>query len=230
MRVSQLTRLSVFLAAGVLVGACTDLGPRDRESVNVTMQQTEDVVAQAADGWYASVADGSVNAIDRDAVASLVVQVSQIQFLPKTDEASADDDGGWISLPIGPVTLDLMALPTESESPLVIASGDVPEGAYRRVRLFVDDATIRFTTPIDYGVGLGRKGFEADVDYQVDIPSGAQTGIKTDVEFTVEADAQGNINDVHLLFDPAATFLNVTTTGNGKVMLAPVIRQLPEQH
>ncbi|MCH7473926.1 MAG: DUF4382 domain-containing protein, partial [Gemmatimonadetes bacterium] len=109
---------------------------------------------------------------------------------------------------------------------LVIASGAVPVGSYGDVRLFVDQATIRFKVAIDLGVAFS---FAADTDYPVTIPSATETGLKTDAEFTVEADAQGDINDVNLLFNPGATFLNVTGTGTGEVILAPVIRARPQQ-
>lgn len=229
MRTSQLTRLSALLATSALLGACSDLGPDASENVDVTMQQTDDALTQAADGWYASVAGGesSASAVDKDDVASLVVRVTEIQFLPKADEASANDDGVWISLQLAaPISFDLMALPTESESPLVIASGAVPVGDYGDVRLFVEQAIIIFTRQIDLGVAFS---FETGVEYQVTIPSATETGLKTDAEFTVEADAQSNINAVNLLFSPGATFLNVTGTGTGEVILAPVIRARSQQ-
>jgi len=115
---------------------------------------------------------------------------------------------------------------TEDESPLVIASGAVLVGDYASVRLFVDEAVIRFSEAVSLGLSLT---FDADFDYDVSIPSGEETGIKTDAEFSVVADAEGNVNDVGLLFSPGATFLNVTGTGSGEVILAPVIRGRPEQ-
>ena len=46
--------------------------------------------------------------------------------------------------------------------------------------------------------------------------------------FTVEADAEGNVNDVNLLFSTGSTFPDVSATGSGRVMLAPVIGQSGE--
>ncbi|HEX9631395.1 MAG TPA: DUF4382 domain-containing protein [Gemmatimonadales bacterium] len=211
------------------MAACSDGGPGEAEQVDVEMQQTSQIFAQVTGGWVASLAgsEGAAVAIDPAVVASLTVQITGIQFLPKEQEGNDADAGAWISLQLAsPVTVDLMALPTEGESPLVIASGAVLVGDYASVRLFVDEAVIRFSEAVSLGLSLT---FDADFDYDVSIPSGTETGIKTDAEFSVVADAEGNVNDVGLLFSPGATFLNVTGTGSGEVILAPVIRGRPEQ-
>lgn len=220
--------LTAFGAAAVLATGCGLAGPGGTGEVDVTMQQTGASLSASVAGWSASIVGmaGATAAIDKDTVLSLSVTVTEIQFLPKEDEAAAADDGAWISLPLDPpVTLDLMLLPSEGESPLVIASGSVPAGVYGDVRLFVENAEITFKGPITLGTAFS---FDGGVAYPVQIPSGAETGIKTDAEFTVEADDTGVTNDVHLLFSPSATFLNVTGTGNGTVILAPVIRSRPE--
>jgi hypothetical protein len=187
--------------------------------VAVTMQQTDATFSQSLSGWSSHLtgSEGSAAAIRKDTVSALVVRITRIEFLPKKDEARETDPGAWISLQLSqPVTIDLMALPTEGSSPLVIASGTVPVGNYGDVRFFTDSAAIRFKGPIELGVAYR---YEGNTTYQVTIPSVAQTGIKTDAEFTVEGEA-----DVNLLFSPTATFLNVTATGTGSVILAPVIR------
>jgi hypothetical protein len=191
------------------------------------MQQSDATFSASLAGWSASVRGDQASAVvSKDTVLSLTVEVTEIQFLPRQAEAQAGDDGVWISLSLAqPVPLDLMTLPTEGESPLVIASGEVPVGSYGDVRLFVENAQIVFKGDINLGVAFGFKG---GVAYPVTIPSGPRTGIKTDAEFSVTADAEGNVNDVHLLFSPTATFLNVSGTGTGEVILAPVIRSRPE--
>lgn len=216
----RFSRVGALVLAAGLASACTDTsGIGSQGQVTVTMQQTSDgIVAQTANGWYASVTGGERVFIDKHDVESLVVTVTEIQFLPKNE--SGDDDAMWESLLIErAVDLDLMALPTEGDSPIVIASGEVEVGDYRMVRLFVGDATIMLNTAISLGQAIT---FDAgEPGHEVMIPSGTETGIKTDAEFSVIADT-----DVNLLFDPASTFLNVTATGNGQVILAPVIRAL----
>ncbi len=214
---------SSFFRCGVMLGAALGLaacdGPQSMETVDVTMQQTDAAPSQSLSGWSARIegSQGSAAAISKDTVSTLVVRIIRIEFLPKAEEAREADPGAWIALDLSaPVTIDLMALPTEGTFPLVIASGAVPVGNYGDVRLFTDSAAIRFKGPIELGAAFR---FEGNTTYQVTIPSVEQTGIKTDAEFTVE---EGT--DVNLLFSPTATFLNVTGTGTGQVILAPVIR------
>lgn len=223
MRASYWKRLSSLAVAAALATACD--GPGSQGNVDVTMQQTDQMLAQVVGGWFGSVTSGSGSAaaISKDTVDKLVAQVTRIEFLPKAFEAQAANDGVWEALPLAPAApLDLMALPTQNDSPIVIASGSVGAGSYGDVRLFVENLEIVFKGDIDLGVGFSFKG---GITYQVFLPSGQETGIKTNAEFTV--DAEGNTNAVHLLFSPDATFLNVTGTGEGQVILAPVIRSRP---
>lgn len=212
--------LAVFAGGSA---ACGLLDSSATGDVRVTMQQSDAALSPAMSGWFASVAgvDGAAAAISKDAVQSLTITVNEIQFLPKAAEAQAADEGVWISLVVD-ATFDLMALPTTDGSPLVIATGSLDVGNYGDVRLFVASAQIVFKQDVSLGVSLNT--FTAgEPGYPVDIPSGPETGIKTDAEFTVEADT-----DVSLLFSPSATFLNVTGTGDGHVILAPVIRSKPD--
>ena len=219
---SRLSRGGALVLVVTLAGACAvGLGVGDREQVTVTMQQTSDgFFTPAVNGWYASVAGSERVFISQDDVAELTVTITEIQFLPVSEEGA---DAPWESLPLGAVVeLDLMALPTEGESPIVIATGEVLVGDYRMLRLLVTGGNIVFSIE----VALGRAiTFEAgEPGHVVTIPSGMEPGIKTDAEFSVIADT-----DVNILFDPAATFFNVAVTGNGQVILAPVIRALLEE-
>lgn len=226
-----------MLLAGTLA-ACSDTAPAgpddvaadtqgDLGTVEIRLQQTGQIVTQLTSGWFASVAGtaGSAAAINPDTVASLVIRVTDIEFLPADEDdngENGEDTGGWISLALeDTIELDLVALPTEGESPLVIAAGTVPVGDYMNVRLFVDSAAITFTGPISLGAAIT---FDGGVPHAVTIPSEDQTGIKTDASFSVTEDTEGNVTDVTLLFSAGSTFQNVALTGNGMVILAPVIR------
>lgn len=198
--------------------ACSVVDSSARGDVRVTLQQSDAVSSPALSVSDAGASEEVAVRITRDMIASLDLRVTDIQFLPANQEENADGEGGWISLQLsGPVTLDLLTLPTEDQSPLVLAAGSVPVGSYRQVRLFTDEATISFTGPITVGAAFT---FDGSVPYPVEIPSGESTGLKTHVSFTVDTDAQ----EVQLLFSPSATFANVTGTGTGRVLLAPVIR------
>lgn len=165
---------------------------------------------------------GSEAAISPDTVASLTVTVTQIEYLPQADSADTANADAWQSLSLdSPVTVDLTTLPTDSASAIVLASGTVPTGDYGMVRLFVSNATITFKGPLALG---GAASFDGGTAYSVTIPSEAQTGIKTHVMFSVTAGTSGSGNAAYLFFNPAATYTNVSATGAGGIMLAPVIQ------
>ena len=213
----------VGAAVGVACqGAATD--PGATAAVSVTMQRVgAGTAAQAAAGWFAS-ASGGMGRIDLATVDSLMVTLDRIEFLPAVqdegDENGENGDGeggGWVPLDVEDVRFDLLALPTTDETGIVLVTGELPVGDYLRVRLFVTDPMVWFNTPILLGQAFT---FDADVGYEVFIPSGDQTGIKTDQGFSVP---EGG-GDVALVFDENASLANVAATGNGSVILAPVIR------
>lgn len=160
--------------------------------------------------------------VQPDTVASLKVTVTAIEFLRAGAADTSDGSSAWTRVSLAaPVQIDLMALPTDTTSALVIASGSVAAGSYSRVRLFVTNPRITFKGGLQFGVGVALLG---GVEYQVTIPSVAQTGIKTTASFTVTATANGGTTeDVNLSFNQASTLANVTVTGTGQVILAPVI-------
>ncbi len=218
---TRFIRMTGAAVAALAVGACADGVTSARSGpVRVTMQQTSPAAAAAA---VAGEGTATLGKLSRDDITSLIVHVTAIEFLPA---ATPDDpDPPWEALAFDqPARIDLLALPTEGESPLVIASGGVADGNYRRVRLFLsDEAALVPTIVFSRDIVVGQSTFAAgDPGHPVTSPSAAQSGIKTDVTFTVEGGAE-----VHLLFDVGATFQNVTATGSGKVMLSPVIRARP---
>lgn len=185
--------------------------------VRVTLQRTAGAMSSEGLGMAALPAR-----VLPSQIASLEVEVIGIQFLPAS--VAEDEEPEWVTLELEePVVLDLLALPTENDSPIVIAAGDVPVGEYRRVRLLVGEATVEFGESISLGQAFT---FDPNVPYAVEIPSADRTGIKTDVSFAVE-EIEGVVADVPLVFDEGATFANLTVTGNGRVLLAPVIHAAP---
>ena len=235
----RLSRIGTALALGAVMG-CSDtgaLGPGEATGdVTVTLQRTAvlsaSVVAAALEGEITTAPEGKVPG---DQVKSLRVTITSIEMLRdcEADKGACDGIqcdgectayGGWILLELNePVTVDFVALPEPHESPVVIASGSVPVGSYRKVRLFVEDEIVVFAESFT----VGNSVYDMDRDYPVTIPSGDKTGIKTDLSFTVAEDAEGNAEEVNLLFDSEATFRGVTATGNGKVMLPPVLKAKP---
>lgn len=177
-------------------------------------------------------------------VDSLIVTVSKVEVLTalsdsetaadsaadsvSADSGHGDDDHddfeerefGWTSLAIvGSGTLDLAHLPDSASAGLTVASGALPPGRYRHVRLFVTNPQIFFDSTIVTPAG---DTLQAGVGYPVVFPSADSTGaaIKTDQSFTVPTGG-GN---VPLYFDRDDTVRHIIITGDGKIVVPPVIR------
>ncbi len=226
--------VAVFCAAAVAAACADSTGSRGTGTVEVTMQQVSAPMAQLAEVFLSPT--GATARVEKEKVDSLFVWFSRIGFLPvdsmaadSSDSTSADstDNGDddaypWIWMDLDSVVrIDLMALPADTDSVVVIATGSVPAGDYRKLRMIVADASVYFNDVIP----VGNKVFGVDTAYAVDVPSGAQSGLKTDAWFTVEADADtGDPMAVNVLFDPNMTFSNVTATGSGRVKIKPVLK------
>lgn len=216
----------VLLQFGCGDDIATDPGTTKQE-VRVTLQVTspEATALEGADAAPAA-------KIMMDAVASLSLTVTGLDLhkVCDEDEEGTEEEewtegeceaGGWQSLTLeNQAPIDLMALPTEDQPPVIIAAGTVDAGEYDHVRLFVTDEVIVFLESFT----VGQVTYEADVEIDVEIPSGEHTGIKTDLAITVAADGEGNVQDVELLFDPDATFNGVVATGSGTIKLPPVLK------
>ena len=111
-------------------------------------------------------------------------------------------------------SIDLMHLPTETDVALVLATGDVPPGDYQRVRLVISEGYIWLNTEIVTPQG---DTLPANTAIPVVFPTG---GIMVAVEFTVP---EGG-GDIPLVFDAAETFAHVLVTGDGRVIVTPVMR------
>ena len=212
-----LDAITVLAAAAAPLLACGD-DPGESPAFAPVRFEINRSEAANASASAPDLAVGGTQQITPDAVSSLTVTVTGIECqLSGVAEGSED---GWVTVSLDdPVTLDLLALPVADASPVVIATGVLPVGSYQHVRLFVSAAQISFANDLI----LGSVTFDAGLIYDVTIPSVAQSGIKTDVQFVVTADGEGAVSAVPLLFDPSATFVNATVTGTGQVMLAPVI-------
>jgi Domain of unknown function (DUF4382) len=178
-------------------------------------------------------------------VDSLIVTVSKVEVLVATPDSEnaadsaadsarvdsmahhGDDDGddweqtewGWTSLDIvGSGVLDLVHLPDSTTAGLTVASGTLPPGTYRHVRLFVTTPMIYFDSTFVTPAGDTLKG---GVGYPVVIPSADSTGaaIRTDESFTVPTGG-GNVS---LYFDRDDTVRHIVITGNGTIIVPPVM-------
>lgn len=217
---SKTIRLMMGMGALAAGTACSSESEPGMAPSEARISIADEISAGAAAPLlYASV-NGVLVAVSPDTVESLEIEFTDIAYLPVSSDEEAE--GEWQTLVLdAPVTLDLMALPTEAEGSIVIGSGTVPVGSYRKVRLMVGEGEIVFTGPLSVGAAAT---FDGGTPYPVTIPSGDQTGLKTDVSFEVTAGEGGTANAANIVFVPGTTFQNVTVTGNGRVMLSPVLR------
>jgi hypothetical protein len=120
----------------------------------------------------------------------------------------------WYTLDVtGSGHLDLMHLPTDTGSGLVLAVGTVPAGAYAGARLVVSTATVWFDTTFT----VGGTTFVPLTGYTVTIPSGPEVGIRTRAGFTIAEGA----SEVQLLFDSQEMVRGLLVTPSGAILLTP---------
>lgn len=150
-----------------------------------------------------------------EAVGAINLQLSYVEVLPSTG-------GGWVQVdpPSGPMAVNMLGLPGESDPPMLLARGDLESGEYTQARIFFSDLELVLDEAVCFG---GDTCFEAGVYTNVIVPSSEPSGIKTDVHFTIE---EGSVEtEVTLVFDPDATVKNITySPGRDLFILAPVFR------
>lgn len=104
----------------------------------------------------------------------------------------------WQTLATPNTTVNLLDLVTHDA---LLAQAPLPGGSYSQIRIFISSATVT----------------DATGTHNVTIPSSAQTGIKINVDYTIQANT---ITDILLDFNVAQS---LHITGNGTYMLQPVI-------
>jgi len=156
--------------------------------------------------------------VSPDTVSSFRVTITSVAMLHSAfDSAHA---GQWTTVQLrSPVTVDLMAQPTDSGA--IFARGTVEAGNYVRVRLIVAQPEIRFKGSIGFGVGSLLQG---NTDYGVALQGGQSAGIETSANVQVNGSASSSSSgELHLVFDQNASLGSVSIGSDGSVMLTAVI-------
>src|SRR5262249_973256 len=104
----------------------------------------------------------------------------------------------WMTLGTPNTTINLLDFVTHDT---LLSSGPLPAGTYSQVRFIVSDANV----------------VDASGTHNLTIPSGMQTGIKVNVDFTIQANT---LTDILLDFNLQQS---LHVTGNGKYMFSPVV-------
>lgn len=111
-----------------------------------------------------------------------------------------DDDNNWQTLETEQGVYNLLGLQNGVDT--LLADGDIPTRHVKEIRLVLgSDNTIK----ID------------DMIYQMNVPSGAESGLKIKVDKTLS----GTVDSILVDFDAA---LSVHRTGNGMYQLKPVLK------
>ncbi len=101
-------------------------------------------------------------------------------------EVSAHLDSAWISVLTEPITYDLLDLSGGKFQ--VLGAAEIPAGHYTQIRIKIDDAKI---------------GVDGNV-FPLEVPSGAQTGLKFGPEFTIVA---GSTYELMVDFDASRSIV-----------------------
>lgn len=145
---------------------------------------------------------------------SAVVTIDRVDLVTEDgEEGSDDDDGdeneGVITLTDQTRTIDLLQLQDGVDSTL--AEGvTVPEGEYTQLRLVLKDST-----------GANYVITNSAEKQNLQVPSGAQSGIKIVLPGEVEVENDGDEFAVTLDFDAEDSFVE---TGNGQYNFKPTVR------
>lgn len=131
---------------------------------------------------------------------SVIINVKRVEI----HKDGSDSTSGWITINNTLRSFDLLQLRNGASA--VLGDSVLPPGHYSQIRLILADGS--------YVINEGIK-------YNLTVPSGFQTGIKLNHEFTLEAD---KLYELVLDFNVDKS---IHTTGNGKYMMNPVIRVMP---
>ena len=201
----------VFLA----VTACSDsLGPGVGEASVIL--QGDAVAANVLDGGIAL----NVAGVPESAVSNLFLTITRVDLhlvgSGDSGEGEGEGEGGegessgeggsWISLDLSLTEpVDILALSTTG---LELAAGTVPAGRYNQARFFFDTSEI----VLDEQVISGGTTIDPGT-YDVNVPSGAQTGLKLQLSSTDVGD--GDTETVGVQIGSGATIGTLVWNANG---------------
>ena len=203
---------------------------------------TRFLISQAGGGASASMValadggspeDGHGNSLSPSDVRSINIHVTGIAALPLGNDSVEDRD--WVRLTATPRWLNLLTLPTQPDSGLQVARGNLPAGTYGHLRLLFDTANIVFAKTVTLGHGDHVRTFHADSIYKLyaggfGMPEDSASEQEDDdadhfgivvpaTTFTVANDSSSTIT---IVFNPAQSLQRVLVTGKG-LRIRPVM-------
>ena len=212
--------LPLLASAFVLVGCDGVTGPEGAVEVRLTQSGTAASPSLLSVALFSgSVAGTSTSAVSLASVSSIDVSVTRVDALPAA--AAEGEESAWVSLDLTDKakTINLRSLP--SEGGVTIAAGELEDGQYSNLRLFVSTATITFSEAVTIGSAANPRTLAAGT-YDLLIPSAAQTGIKVPASFLVSRTTEGETTTVNVAFDGSASVQSLQSTQRG-VQMSPVL-------
>jgi hypothetical protein len=224
-------RAVALLGVGVALGGCDAITGNDDGRTRIMLSQentraASNVSVPSGEGGTAFTVAPSSGRSDYSeggyggggrAVLALVddfdVTITAVQALPLAFIDKPHDDGDWETLTFGaPVTVNLLALPHD-EAGLEIVNGDLPAGAYVRLRFLVSEANLILLAPLT----LGGRTYPANEEIAISLPS---PWISVPGAFFTVDDVEGAA--IHVVFDPASSLGQITVGPGGSLRLSPV--------
>jgi len=131
---------------------------------------------------------------------SVIICVTRVEV----HKAGNDSTSGWFVINDSTRYFDLLQL-TNGAS-VLLGDTSLPAGQYTQIRLFIDDGS--------YVIDQGIK-------YDLEVPSGSQSGLKLIHQFTIES------NKLYELLLDFNVEKSIVITGNGQYKLKPTIKVTP---
>ena len=131
-------------------------------------------------------------------------QVNIVVTRVEVHRSGSDSSSGWFVINNNTATYDLLLL--RNGASVVLGNHSLDVGHYTQIRLII---------------GTGSNIVVDGVTYPLEIPSGAQTGVKLNHQFEIQS---GLLYELLLDFDAERS---IVVTGNGTYKLKPVIRVTP---
>jgi hypothetical protein len=196
--ISQILRTHTIARAGSLAAllfaaACTG-APTDATTDTDTLPSRLEV------GMNTNGIEGNLRLFLTDAPADYeAVWVTTSRVEVSTAAADGSGEATWATLSDQPQTDDLLALRDDVTS--ILGDAELAPGTYQQLRMIVDSASV---------VADGE-------ERPLTIPSGAQTGVKINLDLTIEPDT---VYALVLDFDAAES---IHETGQGELIMRPTI-------
>jgi hypothetical protein len=213
----------ILLVPLLAVASCDTLGP-DRGNTRVvasrlgpggasqTLIPTEAAADRGGSDEHEERSPSAILALVED----LSVTVTAVQALPAQYLDRPDPESFWETMTLdAPVTVNLLSLPTEPEGGVELFDGDLPPGAYVRLRLLVSEIEMTLAAPLQ----IGRHTFPAGEPLTVGL---ADPWVRIPGAFFTVADDETTTVDV--FFDAGSTIGRLIVTPGGELQFVPVVR------